>query len=689
MSSLLPFDFRCIGHLIGVSLRCAPLQVRLPSPRRRRHHHHHHHPVGPPTVGADDDTDGTLGDAAPSTTEAVSVSRHSSSVRSSRRAPTPSRSPVTSSPPPPPPPPPTQHTVSLEASAPTRLLSFHFPRLCLEMYYTASVAPRRVVASPPTTVYTSEVARGSSHPCWRAIPASQLRECSAALEAELAFHYTAACVGEAVQWMARTSGVEAAAPAADLCVYRCRVDMRDVVYAGPTVEEADATLSRLLLLEEQQTQTSSPRSRHGTRPIVFLRCVDGVFVPRLCLAWISSAATALLEEMRVARTRSFAPPPTTADLQAVCVSPAALHTIGGRTSIAATAATQAVAACEEVPWSRAASSVGWLYPPTAVPRTGLLRTSVDEVKAAALTTLAWQRLATAEETRLATLAATVNAAEATHAAERAQEVRCAALRVQLSAAREQLTLTTLELESLREQVEQRQRRLQQEEEAHATLQRYALHAASAEAQAQSREAAREEEAQRARLRAQLARSRQQRARELSLVYRVELSAHYASPACARAADAKDHINKCALPILVAGGTDADAASSLVASSAEDMHDEAIALGHAGHILVVLSTLYSCALPHPVLLGSGQSHVLVSPNMSPAQALASPGTVAEAHRYPLFCSRATERPLMMAGVHLLLRDGAALATAMGKSERRVLAASDRLGALLDLLLDSTG
>ncbi|AIN99603.1 hypothetical protein LPMP_272240 [Leishmania panamensis] len=469
----------------------------------------------------------------------------------------------------------------------------------------------------------------------------------------------------------------------DMCVHRCQVDMRDVVYAGSTVEEADATLSRMLHLEQQQQQQQL-QTRCGTRPIVFLRCTDGIFVPRVCLSDVSAAATALLEEMRAARTRTFAPPPTVAELQAISPFPIKLHTTTGQTSITATAAAIS-AACEELPWSRAPSSVGWRYPPTAVLRAGPLRVTMGDVKAAALTTVAWQRLADLTEARQSKLAVDLNREATADPLKRAQEAQCAGLRVQLSAAQEQLTLSALELEALREQVEQRQRQLQRQEEAHAKLQSYQAYTASSDVREQARATAHEEEAQRARLRAQLARSRQQRARELCLVYTVELSSQYANDACTRAADAKDHINKCALPIMFAGRADTDTASHLVASTAEDMHEEAVALGHAGHLLVVLSVLYSCALPYPILLGSGQSHVLSSPNISAEQVLAAPYTLTEACKYPLVCHKVAERPLMMAGVHLLLQDGIVLAKAMGKPERRVLACSDRLGALLDLLL----
>ncbi|CAC9500662.1 conserved hypothetical protein [Leishmania infantum JPCM5] len=542
----------------------------------------------------------------------------------------------------------------------------------------------------PAHVYTSEVARGSSHPCWSAIPPGQLNAYGAATQVELAFYYTAACLSNAVSLMASASDttppttipLDHIVPA-DVCVHRCQVDMRDVVYAGSTMEEADATLSRVFHLEQQQHQ--QPQTRCCTRPIIFLRYTDGVFVPRVCLSDISAAATGLLEEMRAARTRTFAPPPTGAELQPTSSFPDTLHTIAGQSSIVATAAAEAAAACEELPWSRAPSSVGWRYPPTAVPRAGPLRMTIGDVKAATLATVAWQQLADLTEERQAQLAADLNREAAADPLERAGEARCAALRVQLSAAREQLTLSTLELEALREQVEQRQRRLQRQEEAQAKLQSYQVYTVSPEAGEQSRVTVREEEAQRARLRAQLARIRQRRARELCLVYTVELSSQYANEACTRAADAKDHINKCALPIMFAGRAEADTASHLVASTAEDMQEEAIALGHAGHLLVVLSILYSCALPYPIVLASGQSQVLQSPNISAEQVLAAPYTLTDARKYPLSCHKVAERPLMMAGVHLLLRDGIALAKAMGKPERRVLACSDRLGALLDLLL----
>ncbi|TPP45965.1 hypothetical protein CGC20_32245 [Leishmania donovani] len=713
MTSLVPFDFRCVRHLTGVSLRCAPLHVCLAAQRPRRAA-----PTAVPAQPTSAPDDGGYDSSLHSTASLAKGGEggicQSSSMQSNGEAATVGtlRRPSPSTPPHattadrsgrlalPLPSHPDQNINSLSdeavratpvaiahISSSGHTVNFHNPSLCIEVYYTIDALPpfsssaagagqassaasagsthdtgaTREYGSrgdgddewamegrwPPTLftspahVYTSEVARGSSHPCWSAIPPGQLNAYGAATQVELAFYYTAACLSNAVSLMASASDttppttipLDHIVPA-DVCVHRCQVDMRDVVYAGSTMEEADATLSR---------------------------------------------------EMRAARTRTFAPPPTGAELQPTSSFPDTLHTIAGQSSIVATAAAEAAAACEELPWSRAPSSVGWRYPPTAVPRAGPLRMTIGDVKAATLATVAWQQLADLTEERQAQLAADLNREAAADPLERAGEARCAALRVQLSAAREQLTLSTLELEALREQVEQRQRRLQRQEEAQAKLQSYQVYTVSPEAGEQSRVTVREEEAQRARLRAQLARIRQRRARELCLVYTVELSSQYANEACTRAADAKDHINKCALPIMFAGRAEADTASHLVASTAEDMQEEAIALGHAGHLLVVLSILYSCALPYPIVLASGQSQVLQSPNISAEQVLAAPYTLTDARKYPLSCHKVAERPLMMAGVHLLLRDGIVLAKAMGKPERRVLACSDRLGALLDLLL----
>ncbi|GET89878.1 hypothetical protein, conserved [Leishmania tarentolae] len=759
MTSLVPFDFRCVRHLTGVSLRCAPLHVCLAAQRPRC--------ALPTAVTAQptSELEGvyniSLHSTASSAKEDEGGTRQSSIMQSDREvvamktqhrqslSPLPHATPaddfghralpLSSHP--------EQNITSLgeeetgatpeavvDISSSAHTVNFHNPSLCIEVYYTIGALPlfsssasgggqsssvvsaelkhdtgfskvhggrnsddegamegqwTPALVTSPVLVYTSEVVRGSSHPCWSAIPPEQLSAYGAATRVELAFYYTAACLSNAVPLMASAS--DTALPTTtprdhtvltDVCVHRCQVDMRDVVYAGSTMEEADATLGRVFHLEQQR----QPQTRCCTRPIILLRCMDGIFLPRVCLSDMSTVATTLLEEMRAARTRTFAAPPTGAELQLTSSFPTTFHTIAGQSSIMATdTAEAAAAACEELPWSRAPSSVGWRYPPTAVPRAGPLRMTMGDVKAVTLATVAWQRLADLTEERRTKLAMDLNREVAADPLERAEEARCAALRVQLSAAREQLTLSTLELEALREQVERRQRLLQRQEEAHAKLQSYQAYTVSPEAREQSMATAREEEAQRARLRAQLARTRQQRTRELCLVYTVVLSSQYANEACRRATDAKDHINKCALPILFTGRAEAGTASHLVASTAEDMQEEAIALGHAGHLLVVLSILYSCELPYPIILGSGQSHVLQSPNISAEQVLAAPYTLTDARKYLLGCHKVSERPLMMAGVHLLLRNAIALAKAMGKPERRVLACSDRLGALLDLLL----
>lgn len=796
MSSLVPFDFRCVGHLTGVSLRCAPLHLTLPASTLRPSRAHQQQPqqrrrrrdlqrtvaasAGPspssPLALRREDTTGhnspehliaSWGAAQNDVDSAVASVQGGSGERGSTPATVLAPPAViaaaagvadegpsshnhtrqTSSLLPPHVDPasdgsrtPSPHagavsddegggdagsggtTVELE-------IDLHRPTLCLEMYFTLRVtaplgtssavpegaampidkeaagkenSPHSLAASAP--LHTSEVSRGSAQPRWADLPPTCLAAHAAATHLDVAFFYTASCLSQAAA-LQSTAASPSSSPrvSADVCVHLCHVDMCDVVYAGASVEEADATLSRLLYVDTQplplspqqdkgrapsspkRSPAAAPAPRGFTRPLVLLLCTDGVFLPRVSLTDFSASALALLEEIRAARTETFAPPPTAADLQMPSPTPSALHAIAGRSSVAATAASEIAAACTELPWSRAPSSVGWRYPPSSVPRAAARRISLGDVKAAALSTVAWQRLAELAEGRQAALADEFDAEAAADPAGRAQAARHAALRVQLAAAREQLTLSTLELEALQERVEERQRHLQRQEEAHALLQSHLTLTTSAEAQELARAAARDEEAQRARLRAQLARVRQQRARELCLVYHVELSNQYANLACTRAADAKDHINRCALPVLFAGRADTDTGSQLVARSADEMHEEAVALGHAGHLLVVLSSLYSCALPHPIVLGSGQSFVLASPTVGAAQAMTAPYTLTEARKYPLSCHRVGERPLMMGGVRLLLRDGVALARAMGKPERRVLACSDRLGALLDLLL----
>jgi hypothetical protein len=614
-----------------------------------------------------------------------------------------------------------------------RFISLHDPSLCLETFFTLrimddhdvsedDVAERAdveatvsegknkdgdsrsaaVFSTAPllhsgTVIYTSEVARGTHHPNWSSIPGPALKPCSQSVHLELSVFYTAPFLLKAdtlaksgspanVTNAHRSNPVDAHGDDwtplhSDVCVHRCRIDMRRTFYLGATLEEADVALSRLLRLEEQR----APCQRGLPRPLLYLRCSDGIFVPTSCFSGWHAPVAKTLHEWQVARTRTFCPAPAASDFQGTSPFPSSVNTIAGRNSLAAVAAAQAAAACTEVPWSCAPSSVGWRYPPFASPRAGQPRATLGDLKAAAQITLAWEWLADAAEQRQAALADRLDAAATAHPTELAVAAQYAALRVQLSAAREGLTFSSLALENLREAVRQRQRRLLAEEEALAAVHHYGARVTSQEAVAARQEQVRKEEAQRAQLRAHLARVRQRRVQELCLMYTVTLSSHYASHVCTTPADAKDHINSAGLPVLFVGRADANAASHLVASTADAMHEEAVALGHACHLLTVLSILYSCALPYPLLLGGGQSHVLASSNLDPALVLASPYTLTEGRKYPLSCRRAADRPLMMVGVHLLLRNGAVLAKAMGKPERRVAACADRLGAMLDLLL----
>ncbi|KPA84221.1 hypothetical protein ABB37_02273 [Leptomonas pyrrhocoris] len=767
MTSLVPFDFRCVGQLTGISLRCAPLHICLPFewPSASSDTTEKHSTLAQETTAS---VLASIGDATPPSprtgnpgavdipelveTNATCTSSSATplpppeaerALAPSMQAASPTHSPAVAK--------------STSATAPTasssscgtrmpgsapRVIGLHNPALCMETFFelfpadelangddarsfsdlswkekpadrngghSAVKADGEGASEAP--VYTSEVVRGSSYPNWSSIPIAALQPYAHSTHIELSFFYTGSCISHACALdegrpetdppqMATESvtaapcraisigdevepvkhGAASSAPS-DVCVHRCRVDVRQTFYLGATMEEADVTLSRLLRLEQQRAQGP----RHLPRPLIYLRCSDGVFVPTSCFADWQAPVASTFNEWQATRTHTFCPAPAAADFHGSSPTPSSLNTIAGRNSLAALAAAQAAAACVELPWSRAPSSIGWRYPAFAVPRVGQPRATMGDVKAAAYGTLAWGRLASVAEQRKTALANQLDAEATAHPTERAVAARCAAVRVQLSAAREALTLSTLELESLRERVGQRQQRLQREEETLAAVQQYESILTSPESVKVQREQVRIEEAQRAQLRAQLARVRQRRVRELCLVYTVTLSSHYAYHACANAADAKDHINTASLPILFAGRADADAASHLVASTADAMHEEAVGLGHACHLLIVLSILYSCTLPYPILLGIGQSHVLASPSVDAAQALDAPYTLTEARKYPLSCRKVAERPLMMAGVHLLLRDAAVLAKTMGKPERRIASCSDRLGALLHLLL----
>ncbi|KPI89908.1 hypothetical protein ABL78_0980 [Leptomonas seymouri] len=763
MSSLVPFDFRCVGQLTGISLRCAPLHLCLPpgwpptsADVAERHHKCVERAMASGLTAGGYSTPLLPGGVDPGAVHTFEQLRSGSTCTSSTATPLPppgvegtlmlaaqasslNHSPVVTTP----------AAASASTATPSkprvrysapRVISLHNPALCMEVFFklqpidgavggddasdvarmkgkgkpadwtggcaAITTASARALKAP---AYTSEVARGSSHPNWSSIPTSALRPYSHHTHIELSVFYTGAFISAACALAAEPRAPDpppAVAESAgacpsravhiedeelasrdavsrtpwDVCVHRFQIDVRHAFYMGATVEEADGTLRRLLRLEEQRVQGR----RHLPRPLVYLRCLDGVFVPAVCFADWDAPVEDTLREWQSSHICTFSPAPVAADFRGFSPTPAPLNAVAGRNPLAPVAAAQAAAACKELPWSRAPSSIGWSYPAFASPRAGQQCVTMGDVKAAAYATLAWEQLAGAAEQRKAALADQLDAEATSHPTERSVAAQCAAVRVQLTAAREALTFSTLELESLRERVVQRQRCLLREEEALAAVRQYERRVTAPETAEAQQEQVRAEEVQRAHLRAQLARGRQQRVRELCLVYSVSLSSQYASHACANAADAKDHINNAALPILF-GRAGAGTASHLVARTADAMHEEAVGLGHACHVLVVLSVLYNCTLPYPILLGSGQSLVLASPNVDAAQAFAAPYTQADARKYPLSCHKEAERPLMMAGALLLLRDCAVLAKAMGKPERRIAACADRLGALLDLLL----
>lgn len=542
--------------------------------------------------------------------------------------------------------------------------------------------------------YQSDVTRGTVYPHWASIPPDVVEEHASLSTFLLDLYYSKSFIATAQQLKFRYESedmesivdqgrsMSAAAPptlglTGDVRAWRFDIDMTDTVFLGVSIEEADSVVERLT----QPTPNDGGAS--VVSPLLYLLCRDGVLVPRSCL---SKVAVSLVRQLNL-RFHTFSSS-STPPLEV--------------TSLCRWDGTAPV----EVPWSISPAGEAWrsssntgagaASPPTpplsrgaVTPRSKRNAATLGDVKSLTTATLAWHLLTQLLLSRRRHFLSSVDHAMAdpflVHQLE--QQSQCAQLQVRLSSAREQLTLSTLELERMCAVVEQRQRQLLHLEDSLEVLQSRFAAMASPENEERVANMSQYEELKRSHLRAALARCRQQRTQELALLYSVQLSSRYGDRTCQRASDAKDSINKVALPIVFSGRADIDAASHLLAYSSEELVEEATALGYAGHLLMILSVIYAVALPHPILYGGTRSCILSSPQVQPEQLLGATLTSTEARRYPLFCLKAAERPLMMAGVHLLLRNCAFLASAMGKTDRRTESCSDRLGVFLHLLLTS--
>ncbi|CBH09552.1 hypothetical protein, conserved [Trypanosoma brucei gambiense DAL972] len=100
-------------------------------------------------------------------------------------------------------------------------------------------------------------------------------------------------------------------------------------------------------------------------------------------------------------------------------------------------------------------------------------------------------------------------------------------------------------------------------------------------------------------------------------------------------------------------------------STELLQEWGLSLGCAAHLVVALSTLYGCTLPHPLLVCGGRSYVLRRPVLSP-ELVCSPGSGTGSDvRLPLHCCRLADRSIMDAAVLLLLLDVASVAREAGQ------------------------
>ncbi|KAH9588913.1 UV radiation resistance protein/autophagy-related protein 14 [Trypanosoma melophagium] len=120
-----------------------------------------------------------------------------------------------------------------------------------------------------------------------------------------------------------------------------------------------------------------------------------------------------------------------------------------------------------------------------------------------------------------------------------------------------------------------------------------------------------------------------------------------------------------------------------------MEEWALALGYAAHLVITAAAIYGCVLPHPLLVCGTRSCVLTKPGL-PASAVVTPCTGINDVKLPLYCTRAADRPLMLAAIQLFLQDVAVLAKVMGYPNIATDAVESdmSLGVILSQLLKSS-
>lgn len=511
---------------------------------------------------------------------------------------------------------------------------------------------------PGAVVFRSEVCEDTLHPTWRCLPADVVARHGAltTLTFELFYCANPLQCGRAEQ--PAGAGLE---DRDDILVFRSVLDLTTLQYVGRSVMEADEVGDAL----PSATATGGPFT-------LFTHCVDGVFTPGEVG---SPAVQTVVTNGEVAWSRSPAG-----------VGMYAWGTLAGRHG-GAGAGPRAAAPSDVTRGGSPASTRARRLLPCGM--------TLGDVKTLTTATTAWHLIGDIAEARREEQLHRIDA-ESTRARPHAiTSAATATLQARLTEANERLTLATLELERLRAEVERKQRALMHQEEAlEAVLAPEwqvthgggggGVEGSRSSPQAWEKEV-REEELLRADVRAQLARCRQQRTQELRELFPVELAEQFAVP-CRVVRNAKDTIQGATLPILFVDRSEAEGRYVFVASTAEVMTEEAVALGYVVQVLHTLAILYDCVLPYPLLMAGPRSRVLARPGLSVAQAV-SPFTGAVDDKYPLYCTRVTDRPLMTTAVRLLLKDAVVLAKAMGKEVDRVLAQGLRLGTVVSALLET--
>ncbi|KEG10130.1 hypothetical protein DQ04_04141070 [Trypanosoma grayi] len=483
-----------------------------------------------------------------------------------------------------------------------------------------------VLSHTPGRIYASEVRRDTQHPVWSHIPPAVTQRFASLTQFVFSLYYCTTHPEEALP-----------APETDFLLYEMLMQTSNVQYLASSMTKADA-------LPSLPCHADSGANSF----VVLLRCADGVFFPMHQGVQVNEGGVVIDSAGKHFLHKSVSAVPA-----------AATNTSANNSTISA--APVVVLPSGSLQPDAHLDTKGLQGKGTLA---GVENMTMGDLKTCATAALAWHYLSDLAAARREEQQALIDGVVEVRRGETEVAAQRAILEAQLRKVRERLHHQMHDLDAVRDRYIEEQQKLA-EQQAQVSVLQESIHHGDAQQQETRAESA-EQELSLAALRVQLEKSRKLRMTELRALF----------PVVVGAAGAADTICGHSLPVRGRG----------LGVTVGELHDWSLALGCAARLVSTAATVYGCTLPHPLLLCGARSCVLARPGLPVATVVApytGPGDV----KLPLYCTRATDRPLMTVAMQLLLADVVILAKAMGRSDTASDAAEcdGRLGPILNQLL----